>query len=340
MSSEAREGDERRVPHLIAPFAVALAIASVLGRGVAPSAVGAVSWSEGLILADAFVAQLVAVAATGLCVALLVASSIAPRAAGLRIALVVLGALGLLVALSAAGVTRVPRPALVLVASSAAGAAMMAALTGARRLPELALGLAGLGAVVRLVAVQLAAREPVAASTLAALVLALELGIVGAAAFFALRAPGRGAVVVAGAAAVAAVTAWIVVAQPEAPSLVVARHALERLAPRPHPFAASALPTAVAAFGTALAVGVCLARRADRAVVGSLALVALVRTNADVPLLGVALIAASLALFLGRTERPAPRGASPRGRGTSPHHAEERGDAGATALPHDVPSAN
>lgn len=318
-------GDSRRFValQLLAPFAAVLALASLLGRGLAPSAVGTVSWADALLLVDGFVAQAVAVSSTGLCVSLLVASAVARRTPGLRIALVTLGALGLLVALSAAGVARVPPPALVMVTASAAAASFLAAMTGARRLPELALGLAGLGTMTRLVAVQLTARSPVAASTLAVVGVAIELAIVAVAAAFLLRARRRGVVVLVVAGLVAAFTAWIVIAQPEGAALVVARHGLERLAPRPHPFGAAVVPTVLAACGVTLAIGLALARRADPAVVGAVALVVLVRTHADVPLLGIALTIAALGLFLGRTEAIAvqPRGDSPRTRGTSPHPA-------------------
>lgn len=342
MAHDAGDGRRLGALQLLAPFAAVLAIASVLGRGVAPSAVGTVSWADALLLLDGFVAQIVAVTSTGMCVALLVAAALAPRSAGLRIALVTLGALALLVALSAAGVARVPPPALVLVTASAASASFLAALTGARRLPELALGLAGLGAMVRLVAVQLSARSPTAAATLAVLTVAIELAIVAVAAAFLLRARRRGVVALVLTGVVAAASAWIVVAQPDGGALVVARHALERLAPRPHPFGAAVVPVVLATCGVALAIGLAVARRADPAIVGAVGLVVLVRTHADVPLLGIALTVAALGLFLARAGALGtdPRGDSPRARGTSPHPPPAGAEPRASALQHDVPSGN
>lgn len=304
---------QRRRPaavRAVAPFAIALALASLLGRAFTPSAVGTVAWADALLIVDGVVAQLVAVATTALCGALLVATSTAPRPSWLRAAMIAFSALALLVGLSAAGAARIPSTALATVAIASSGAAILGAVVGARRLPELALGLAGASGLTRLAAVYLADGSSVAASTVATVGLAIELALVVVAAAFTLRAPRRGAIAVGLSVMAAAGAAWVVVSQPDARLLVVTRLAIERLAPRPHPFGAGAFPAAIAVLALVLAVGLCFARRADRSIVGGLALILVVRSQGDVPLLGMALAAAALTLFLV---------ADPRG--TSPHPA-------------------
>jgi hypothetical protein len=316
MTADAVQRRRSGAVRAVAPFAIALALASLLGRAFAPSAVGTVAWADALLIVDGVVAQLVAVATTALCGALLVAASTAPRPAWLRAAMVALGALSILVGLSAAGASRIPAPALVTVAVASSAAAILGAIVGARRLPELALGLAGVGGLIRLAAVHLADGSTVASSTVATVGLAVELALIAVAAAFTLRAPRRGAIAVGLAVLAAAGAAWVVVSQPDARLLVVTRIAIERLAPRPHPFGAGALPAAIAVLALVLAVGLCVARRADRSIVGGLALVLVVRSQGDVPLLGMALAAAALTLFLAWEPSPA---AAPRG--TSPHPA-------------------
>ncbi len=304
---------------LIVPFALGVVAASVLGRAFVPAAIGTVSWSDQLLMVDAFVAQALGALSTALLAVLLVRASLSSRAVPLRIAVSVVGGFSLLIAMTSSGGVRTPDALLFAGSIATAFLCVVVAASGERRLPELALGLAGLAGCVRLTAVDLTLEGSTLAGGAATAGFVVEVALVAAVSAFLLRARGRGAIAVAVALAFTALAAWVLIVEPDAPRWVVLRHAIESLAPRPHPIGPWLLAPVLAVFATALAVGLCIARRAGRGVVGALALVLVVRAQAEVPLLAMALSVAAIALFLSRAN--APSGGAARdaaGRGISP----------------------
>jgi hypothetical protein len=320
----APRGPELAVLGWLAPYAIGLAVASVFGRALVPAAIGTVPWSDQLLYADGFVAQALGALSTVLLALLLVRASTSRRAVPARVVVTVFGGLSLLIAMTSSGGTRSADPLLFAGSLAAGFVCLVVAGTGARKLPELALGLAWLAGSARLVAVYLTARGSRMSEVVATLGFAVELGIVAVAVVFLLRARGRALVAIAVALALAAVAAWLIVAEPEAPRWLLVRHAFEGLAPRPRPLGPAILAPVLATFALALSVGLVIARRADRAVVGSLAIVLAVRAHAEVPLLGVALTIAAVALFLARAPvRGAEVARDAAGRGNSPRAAAQ-----------------
>jgi len=285
---------------LIVPYAIGLVVASLFGRAFVPAATGTVRWSDQLLAADGFVAQALGTLSTALLAVLLVRASTSTRAVPLRIAVTVIGGFALLLAMTSSGGVRTPD--LLLFATSIASGlvCVIVAASGERRLPEFALGLAGAAGFVRLVAVALTLRTSAAADAVATLGFLLELGVVGACTAFVLRARKRGAITIGVALAFALVATWLLVAEPEGPRWVMLRHAIEELAPRPRPLGPWLLAPVLSVLAVVLSIGLCVVRRAEPAVVGSLAIVALVRAHAEVPLLGMALTIGAVSLFLAR----------------------------------------
>lgn len=312
----------------LVPFALVLALASLFGRAFVPAAIGTVRFSDQLLLLDGFVAQSLGAISTVLLAVHLVRVMLSARAVPLRIVVTLLGGFSLLLAMVSSGGIRTPDPVLFAGSLVASAISLVVAVSGDRRLPELALGLASVAGVLRLVAVELTLRGSAISEVVATLGFVVELGIVGVAIAFLVRARVRGIAVLAVAIVLAAMATWLLVAEPDAPRWVMARHALENLAPRPRPLGPWLLAPVLATFSMVLAIGLCLARRAEQGVVGAVAVVVLVRAHAEIPLLGVALTIAAAALFLARAPAHASiksmgKSAAPRGNSPQPPPAHE-----------------
>jgi len=293
-------------------------LAMLLGRAVAPSLPGVTVGIDTVVEVTGFVAsslaQLFAIVATMLAMAQIVTVARSREISlPVRIPSVVLGGLVILVALSAAG-TQLPDFYYSIIGFSAATLAIIAGADGVRmrqaRIPALAVGLAGLASMIRLAAVGLAMYSVdrglpdigqwarVAATGTFALDALLVVVACGWAATRSRRMASP-LVLMCFALAMFATRAALSSPDEATPLFVLAARAGSRLVPRPGSLAPYQVEVFVAVLGVLIAMAVLVARGQIPALAGALSLALVVRSSAEVPLLGVALVVASLSAVLG-----------------------------------------
>lgn len=299
-------------------IAVLALSAMLLGRAVAPSLPGVTVGIDTIVEVTAFLssalAQLFAIVATMLAMAQIVTVA-RSRDIGLsvRIPSVLLGGLVILVALSASG-TQLPDLYYSIIAAAAAALAIIAGADGLRmrqsRIVAVTVILAGLGSLTRLAAVGLAMYSVdealpevgewarVAATGSFALDALMVLVACG---WAATRARRLASPLVLVSFALAMLTTRAALTSPDeaSPMLVLAARAGSRLVARPGSLAPYEVELFVTLLGLFIAVAVLIARGQVPALAGAMALALVVRSSAEVPLLGVALVVASLSAILG-----------------------------------------
>jgi hypothetical protein len=317
-------GDDRGEPvralqavRLVKWLALAAILAMLVGRVIAPSAAGVTvgigGWVEGLDYAAGLTAQLLALFSAMVALWLMVTAVRQPISIVTRSAAIVLGGVAILISLSAAG-TRSHEVTLYAIGSCSGVLAIMVAWDAVRapasRLVGLAVGAAGISTIVRLTGVALAAHavelhEPGAsawARGMATIAVSFDLSIVLGAVFWIATRDRRVAAPVLVVTLIVSLlltrTAALPPDDPGAWAILIARGA-HRLLLRPEPY----LPLAVDLFIAISSVGLALSALAVRtrvpAFAGAMSIALLVRSSGEVPLFGILLVVAALAIMAG-----------------------------------------